>query len=163
MEQLIAGFLIGVAVLIVVSLSAFLLYALLRILRQIQIAIVELHKVSEVFQKSADMSASMTGLVLVNRKMISSIESMTAAVRVFTSLVLKEEEPANESAANYPPAWAKRPPSPSMQMEEQGMVLSQTDEELAEIEQQEEIRQRNDVTEEQILAEQMPDQIKTNV
>jgi hypothetical protein len=169
MEQIITGVLIGAASLAVIVLATLFLWQMFRIVQQVENAINELKKVAEVFQKSADMSSSLTAVVMVNRKMISSIESMTAAVRVFTGLVLHEEPQDEAQIASPiipPPRWtvpSSRPPSPSLQPDEPGIVLTQTDEDMAEIENLDAMRQRGDVSAEEILAAQIPEQIRGTV
>ena len=50
-----------------------------------------------------------------------------------------------------------------LQVEEEGTVLSQDEEEMAEIENREAMRQHGDVSAEEILAAQLPEQIRGNV
>lgn len=136
--QMLIGMLIGVAGLLVMTGRGMLLYYL----RQ---ASVNLKRASMVFAKSAEMASSMAAQVLATKQQIAAIEQMTSVIRAFNGLVLQsgggEEVPPRPAAGTAPrQPWGRTPPPPPVPSYEEfaaegeSGVLSQTEEEQAELE-----------------------------
>lgn len=176
MEQMTLGILIGVVALAAIGGLAWLIVVIHSIVKAAGQVIAELERTREAFSKSANVSAALTALVEVNRQLITSVEAMAGAVHVFTGLVLParqepdEDEPSPEAPWNAPvtprgPVW--RPPVPpwpeEMPTEVEAGALSQTDEELSEIELQREAQERGEPTVSDILALRKDEDIREDV
>lgn len=134
--QMLVGILIGIVGLAVSAAMGILLYYL----RQ---ASMNLKRASNVFAKSAEMANSMAAQVIATKQQIAAIEQMTAVVRAFNGLVLKggDEMPPPPTAGATPrQPWGRTPPPPPVPSydefagEDESGVISQTDEEQAELE-----------------------------
>lgn len=135
MQMLIGGILIGVAGLIVFAALGMLLYYL----RQ---ASINLKRAADVFGRSAEMASTMVAQVAVMRQVIATIEKMTSVIQQFNGLVLhsgggEESAPPPGAATRRP--WSGTPPPPPVPAYEEfagdgeAGILSQTDEEQAEL------------------------------
>jgi len=141
--QLLIGILIGALALLVLSGGGFLLYYLNAVNQN-------LRKAAEVFGKSAEMAAALTAQVVVSRRMVTSIEQMTATLKVFNSLILRDGtaleshgEPNTwipNAPENLRTTYGRTPPPPPVAAWDQyanageADVLVQSDEEKAEVE-----------------------------
>lgn len=164
---LVLGILGGVAILAVLLVLGWLIYILTHTAKQVQQVVKALERAAQVFEKSSDMSAHIVALVGVQRRLISSTESMTAAVKVFTGLVLKDDgepppPPPQQQAPS--PRWPGAPPPPIPQYDNyadagDAGVISQDDEDVAELERQAELREQGVETDPLRIQLPSPDQI----
>ncbi len=178
MDQLIVGMLVGAVALGFVVGVVFLILALREIARKVNAAVLALNRAAQVFEKSADVSGAMVALTMTNRRLLTSVDSMTAAIKVFNGLVFQQQEQAPaEEPPPYPPTDydlphaprrpSGRPPVPPFMdqyanLDESG-VLSQTDEEMAGMEFQREAEERGEPTEEDILGMQHTEDVRGEV
>lgn len=135
--QMLLGILIGVAGLTVFAALGMLLYYLRQASMNLKLA-------SNVFAKSAEMANSMAAQVIATKQQIAAIHQMTAVIHAFNGLVLKggDNDEAAPPAAGAPqrPPWGRTPPPPPVPSyeefagEDEAAVLSQTEEEQAELE-----------------------------
>ena len=160
------GILLGVSI----AGTGFLLFFLLRQLSltatRVQEAVKALEVAAKVFADSAQVSEGLIALVAVQRRAIASMESMTASIKVFTGIVLREPPPAEAAPADTFSGWRPGgpPPPPNPLYEEDAAhadagYLTQTDEELAEIERQAELREQGIETDPLRIRMPQPDQI----
>jgi hypothetical protein len=161
---LVLGILGGVAILAVLLVLGWLIYILTQTAKQVQQVVKALERAAQVFEKSSDMSAHIVALVGVQRRLISSTESMTAAVKVFTGLVLKDDGEPPPPQPAPPPRWPGAPPPPIPQYDQyaegnEAGVISQDDEDIAEIERQAELREQGVETDPLRIQLPTPDQI----
>jgi hypothetical protein len=162
---LVLGILGGVAILAVLLVLGWLIFILTQTAKQVQQVVKALERAAQVFEKSSDMSAHMVALVGVQRRLISSTEAMTAAVKVFTGLVLKDDsEPPPPQQAAPPPRWPGAPPPPIPQYDRyaedgEAGVISQDEEDIAELERQAELREQGVETDPLRIQLPTPDQI----
>jgi hypothetical protein len=150
--QILVLLLFGILIGAVLLAAGVLLYQLLRqmmaTVERVREAIAALEKAARVFERSADMNASMIALVGVMRRSISSMESVSASIKVFTGLVLKDEGPPEPPPQEPFSSWrpgGPPPPNPlydSNASPDDAGYMEQTDEDLAEIERQNELREQ---------------------
>ena len=142
------GFLLGV----VIAAVAVLMYLLLRQLSdtagKVDTAVKALEYAAQVFGQSANVSEGLIALVAVQRRSISALESMTASIKTFTGIVLREGPPPEappDSSYQWRPGGPPPPPNPAYEenaSSEDAGYMEQDDEALAEIERQNELREQ---------------------
>lgn len=162
--QMLLGVLIGAAGLIVFAALGMLLYYLRQASGNLKLA-------SNVFAKSAEMANSIAAQVIATRQQIMAIEQMTAVIRAFNGLVLKgaggeEELPPVQQTGTPRQPWGRTPPPPPVPAydefapEGEAGVLSQTEEEQAELEIAQRARDLGIETDADLV--EMPDPSKIN-
>lgn len=172
MDQMILGVLVGAVSIGLVGAVAWLVVTLRDIAQKVAAAVNALNRAVLVFSKSSDMSATLSALTVANRKLLFSIDAMTAAIKVFNGMVFQPPEEPGEAppdwtgpAAPRGPAW--KPPAPPFVNEYANLdasgILSQSDEELSELEFQREAEARGEPTEADILGAQTEADIRGEV
>lgn len=174
MDQLIIGILVGAAILAIASGCIWLIVVLRDIAQKIAASVNALNRAVLVFSKSADMSTTLGALNSTNRRLVPAIEQMTASIKVFTGFFFSQQPP--EEPGEAPPDWtgpaaprgpAWKPPAPPFVNEYANLdasgILSQSDEELSELEFQREAEARGEPTEADILGAQTEADIRGEV
>lgn len=130
------------------------------------------NRLSKSFENSEESTKTMVALVAVLRRMVSSAEAQTAAIREFTGLVLKDEHeppfmpPPTSQNPTRPPWFPGGPPPPPNPAFEQyaksadAGFLSQDEQQMAEQERQEELREQGIETDPARISMPTPEQIK---
>jgi hypothetical protein len=148
MEQLLSGVLLGAILLATVLFLIGAAKWVKKTNRQLQVLSDGVVRLAEVFEKSSDMTTSMISLTAVVKRLISSTESMTAAVKTFASLLIQPSaasEPAEDIGLGFPSRIPPMPPHPEYEQfarEEDSGVISQTDDEMADLDRQSELRKQ---------------------
>lgn len=110
--------------------------------------VIALDRATGVFRESANMSQSIIAMVSALRRLLIAVETQTAAIQMFTGLVLKDESEPPPATGTTIPGWrpgGPPPPPPQPYSEEfatglDSGMLSQDEAEFAELERQEELR-----------------------
>lgn len=169
MEQLLVGGLLGALALGVLSGGVLLLIELKVIAATVKEAVTSLNRAVKVYEKAADSSAALMQLTVTNRKLLASIEGMTAAMKVFTGIVFQQQPTEDMPEGDIYPTYGNpgKPPAPPFVDEyasvEAAGVMTQSDEDLAEVELQREAQERGEPTVTDILGWQKEEDIRAEV
>jgi len=111
--------------------------------KQLQLVVSGMDRLANVFEGAAQISSSMTSMVQVNRRLITSTESMAAAVKTFTALVV--QAPTEHPETAFAVRGGPLPAPPNFYEEdyakpEDAGLLSQSDSDLAKLDLENELR-----------------------
>lgn len=171
MEQLLVGGLLGALALGVIAGGVLLLIELKNIAAAVKEAVSSLNRTIKVYEKAGDSSAALMQLTATNRKLLVSIDGMSAALKAFTGIMFAQQPPDDQGPGDVYPSYAPggpgKPPAPPFvneyaTIEEAGM-MTQSDEDLAEVELQREAQERGEPTVTDILGWQREEDIRGEV